>query len=164
MNNKRYILFVILWMGFIFYMSHQPAEISKAQSNKVIDIIKHINNSNSTNNSNKTNNSDKFINSFVIRKTAHMFLYASLSILMFICIYNGENMLKSIILSLVLCFLYACSDEFHQLFIVGRSGELRDVLVDFMGSSIGIFIISSIYSLKKLKYTRYTNINIKNTP
>ena len=26
------ILFAVLWMGFIFYMSHQPAKISSVQS------------------------------------------------------------------------------------------------------------------------------------
>ena len=129
MKKKRYILFVILWMGFIFYMSHQPADISKAQSNKVIEFVKEINNNTSTNNSHKTNHTDKFINSFVVRKAAHMFLYAFLSILIFIGIYNGKNNLKSIILSLGICFLYACSDEFHQLFIKGRSAEFMiDVL------------------------------------
>lgn len=147
MKKKRYILFVILWMGFIFYMSHQPADISKVQSNKVIEFVKEINNT-STNNSHKTNHTGKFINSFVVRKAAHMFLYAVLSILIFIGIYNGKNNLNSIKISLIVCFLYACSDEFHQLFIKGRSAEFRDVLVDFTGAIIGVFIISVIYKLK----------------
>ena len=60
-----------------------------------------------------------------------------------------DTKLKNIYtLTILISVLYSTTDEFHQLFIVGRSGEIRDVLVDFMGSSIGIFIISSIYSLK----------------
>ena len=45
---------------------------------------------------------------------------------------------RMIIYSLIFCFIYACSDEMHQLFINGRSGEIRDVLIDSIGAFIGI--------------------------
>ena len=31
---------------------------------------------------------------------------------------------------------YACSDEFHQLFIPGRAGLVSDVLVDSIGAML----------------------------
>ena len=74
MKNKIYILIAILWMGFIFYMSHQPAKVSKEQSNKVIHVIKKV----SKNEEIKNN-----INSFNIRKGAYMFLYFVLAIVLF---------------------------------------------------------------------------------
>ena len=55
----------------------------------------------------------------------------------------------------VFCFIYACTDEFHQLFIAGRSGEFMDVMIDTMGVLNGallalliIKIISSSFSNK----------------
>ena len=44
-------------------------------------------------------------------------------------------------LIILFCFLYAISDEIHQLFIVNRSCELRDVLIDMIGVLIGYFLI-----------------------
>ena len=35
-----------------------------------------------------------------------------------------------IITSILIGALYAVSDEIHQLFIVGRSCEIRDVIID----------------------------------
>ena len=135
MRKKICILFAVLWMGFIFYMSHQPAKISSVQSNNVVHVIKKV----SKNEGIKNN-----INSFIVRKGAHMFLFCVLAILFFI--------------ALLLAFLYACSDEYHQTFVVGRSGQFKDVLIDFSGAFIGILIVSLIVNLnifkKKIQVTK----------
>ena len=34
--------------------------------------------------------------------------------------------------------LYACSDEFHQLFVAGRAGRINDVLIDSAGAVLGL--------------------------
>ena len=44
---------------------------------------------------------------------------------------------KAYIYSLVIVFGYACSDEFHQLFVEGRSGQFKDVLIDTSGGVFG---------------------------
>ena len=49
-------------------------------------------------------------------------------------------MIYLLVLAIVLVMSYAISDEVHQLFIVGRSCEVRDVLIDTSGGSIGAFI------------------------
>jgi VanZ family protein len=36
--------------------------------------------------------------------------------------------------------LYAASDEFHQLFVPGRSGEVKDVLIDSAGAVTGALL------------------------
>lgn len=36
--------------------------------------------------------------------------------------------------------LYACTDEFHQLFVPGRSGQLTDVLIDSSGALAGALL------------------------
>jgi len=138
MKNKIFIILTIIWMMLIFYMSHQVVTVSSTQSNKVIHTIKKIT---------KNEEIKNKINSFVVRKGAHIFLFFILGILIFKSLYIGDNFLKSIFLALFLSFLYACSDEYHQTFIVGRSGEFKDVLIDFGGACIGVFIVSIISKL-----------------
>ena len=59
---------------------------------------------------------------------------------------------KKIIISLILGFIYACSDELHQTFVAGRSGEARDVLIDTSGVFIGICISYVIYRIYKKQF------------
>ncbi|CED94261.1 VanZ family protein [Romboutsia ilealis] len=149
MRKKSCILLVVLWMGFIFYMSHQPAKISSVQSDNVMHVIKKVSKSEGIKNN---------INSFTVRKGAHMFLFGVLGILFFGSVYNGDNILKSVFIALLLAFLYACSDEYHQTFVVGRSGQFNDVLIDFSGAFIGVLIVSLIVKLnifkKKIQITK----------
>lgn len=83
-----------------------------------------------------------------------MFLFCVLGILLFGSMYNGDNILKSVFIALLLAFLYACSDEYHQTFVVGRTGQFNDVLIDFSGAFIGVLIVSLIvkFNIFKKKY------------
>ena len=87
-----------------------------------------------------------------------MFLFCVLGILLFGSMYNGDNILKSVFIALLLACLYACSDEYHQTFVVGRTGQFNDVLIDFSGAFIGVLIVSLIVKLnifkKKIQVTR----------
>lgn len=81
---------------------------------------------------------------FIVRKSAHFIIYASLGF--FTAIHFGYYRLKKykqFLVSLLICFLYAASDEFHQLFVNGRSGQFSDVMLDTAGSFIGIIIVIS---------------------
>ncbi|WP_245575523.1 VanZ family protein [Alkalicoccus chagannorensis] len=40
--------------------------------------------------------------------------------------------------ALIICVVYAASDEYHQTFIPGRSGEVSDVVIDGIGAFVGI--------------------------
>ena len=40
-----------------------------------------------------------------------------------------------------LATFYAATDEFHQLFVAGREGSIRDVAIDSFGASLGILFI-----------------------
>lgn len=42
------------------------------------------------------------------------------------------------LLAIVLATLYGVTDEFHQLFVPGRSADRYDVLADFLGASLGV--------------------------
>lgn len=80
--------------------------------------------------------------SFLVRKAAHFTLYFVLGILSFL---NAEAFMicspsLKALFSLIFSVLYAASDEFHQLFVDGRAGQVRDVLIDGAGAVIGIAI------------------------
>ena len=91
---------------------------------------------------------------FIIRKTAHFSVYLILGILS-INLLSSFNIKRFIMFSSLFCFIYACTDEFHQLFVMGRSCEMRDVLIDTLGSFVGIFIYYKIklYINKRQKLT-----------
>lgn len=139
----------IIWMGLIYYMSNQSASISSSQSGGFINML-----SNLPIIGNTIKGLMKIgIAEFLIRKSAHMFLYFILAILIYMVFKNINNR-KAYLYSIIGCFIYACTDEIHQLFITGRSGEFKDVLVDTLGATIGlllVFIINKILNLRKNK-------------
>lgn len=49
-----------------------------------------------------------------------------------------QSRLGWIVIGLVM--LYGCSDEFHQLFVAGRSSRITDVLIDTCGGGIGLLL------------------------
>lgn len=130
-KNKISLLLVILWMIFIFVMSSFDASSSSNQSNFIIDIITSI-----------INIKDTGLLSLIIRKLAHFIEYFILGILVinFITRYD-----KKIIIAILLCIIYATSDEIHQIFVPGRSCRVMDILLDSFGSISGIII----YDLNK---------------
>lgn len=146
------IILIILWMGLIFVLSNDTAEESSKKSDGLIvrcvqDIIKR---------NLSTKEKEKVLKYLVkpVRKSAHFFLYFVLGILI-INLFKSFELFnyKMILLAILLCFLYACSDEIHQLFIKGRSCEVRDILIDTIGSLSGI----SVYYLFSKISVRKTN-------
>ena len=51
--------------------------------------------------------------------------------------------------TLIVASLYGMVDELHQLFVPGRSADVRDWLADFIGAVLGVIIIRII--LQKIK-------------
>lgn len=125
-------------MAIIFLFSNQQATISKNTSDEFIKST--ISAISYNNNININLIIDNY--SFIIRKIAHFMLYLVLGLFVYNVFKNNK---KRIIISLFICIFYACTDEFHQLFIVGRSCEIRDVIIDSIGSFIGILIYNYVY-------------------
>lgn len=123
-----------LWMGFIFYLSHQPgsasSELSSGLMADLISFAEVII---------PFQGLDTGILHHLFRKSAHFFAYFILGILCFIAMNKSiHRPLKVGVWAFLICVFYAISDETHQLFIPGRSGEIRDVLIDSGGSFVGI--------------------------
>ena len=150
--NKKIILWslVIIWMIVIFSFSSNVAEESSLKSRKIVSTIVDVVEKNKTKKEKK-----EIVEKIHIpfRKIAHGIEYAVLCILLLFALKTiNINNNKIYILALIISILYSISDEVHQLFISGRSGELRDVLIDTAGSTIGLFIfILGEKIIKKIK-------------
>ena len=80
---------------------------------------------------------------FDLRKYAHLgefCLLCLVSLPFFRYLVYGWNKLRIFLLDFLFCFLYACSDEWHQTFIPQRSGQFSDVLIDCAGILFGLFL------------------------
>ena len=54
---------------------------------------------------------------------------------------NANSLHKSLWQAWFVAFLYAVTDEIHQCFVPGRSGEIADVIIDSIGCLIGVAIM-----------------------
>jgi VanZ family protein len=96
-----------------------------------------------------------FDRTFVVRKSAHFFLYFVLGVLVFWCARGYEWSTKKVVVSSVfLCAFYAVTDELHQRFTAHRSPSMRDVLIDTVGASIGILCFILVNKLMCERRTR----------
>lgn len=81
--------------------------------------------------------------SFFERKAAHMFLYFTLALLVcFALCFFLQRSRRRILFSALVCALLASLDEYHQTMVPGRSGEVRDVLVDLCGACIALGLMA----------------------
>ena len=147
------IIVLILWMIVIFSFSSADANESTGTSDKVIGTMIEI--KDKITDSNTSIEDKNFIidnMSFIVRKIAHVTEYLILGLLMFNVLmqYNISNIYYAIIL----CVIYSCTDEIHQLFINGRSGSIRDVLIDSIGIIIGTYLYKLIFIKKDKKVVK----------
>ncbi|MBZ5200625.1 VanZ family protein [Planomicrobium chinense] len=125
---------VLLWMGLIFSLSHQPASESGEMSSGITEIVMET-----VEQVLPVAEADFDQFEHIVRKNAHFFIYLILGVLVIHALReSGVQSFRRICLAVGICVLYAMSDEFHQLFIAGRSGEVRDVMIDSSGAFVGI--------------------------
>ena len=77
-----------------------------------------------------------------IRKVAHFSIYMLLGFLMYLLVHTGYSVKEkaSAWQAVLYSFLYAVTDEVHQIFVPGRSGMVKDVAIDTLGASFGVAI------------------------
>ncbi|TBL81964.1 VanZ family protein [Paenibacillus thalictri] len=81
---------------------------------------------------------------FFIRKTAHFSIYFILAICVAFAL-QSKSKLRISLYTVVFCFLYACSDEFHQSITGDRTPLFSDVIVDTIGSVFGLILFLIIF-------------------
>lgn len=133
---------VLLWMAAIFTLSSQPAadsnKLSKGITEVVLEAIDNII-------PEKEFDVDDFNN--IIRKNAHFFAYLLLGGLVLNALRLSLNRSWGYraFIAVAICGPYAVSDEIHQMFVPGRSAQLRDVLIDTSGALVGIVISYALF-------------------
>ena len=138
MDIKKILIWIpaIIMAMLIFGFSKQDGEESTGLSYKAADIILTVCDKAGIVDYND-NNRDSMIESvqFPIRKAAHMTEYAVLSVLIMLAlIVDGLKGTRLPVISAIIATVFAATDEFHQRFVPGRYGCLRDVLIDAAGS------------------------------
>ena len=141
------VVLVIIWMGIIFMFSDTPSDKSNEGSLKISRyIVEKIYSDKSIIEKEKL--AKKF--NKPIRKVAHGSVYFLLAIFVnsVVCTIKKKLFICNLI-SIIICFIYACTDEFHQMFVLNRSPLIVDVFIDTFGALIGSLIFNLIY--KKIK-------------
>ncbi len=131
----------IIWMIIIFLFSNQSASISSNNSHSIIKntIVRVYKLFNSNPSEEEISNIIKKYD-YPIRKLAHFLEYFILGLLIFLTLKTYK--INNIYIMILICFIYACTDEFHQLFIIGRSGNFKDILLDSTGSICSILFFN----------------------
>lgn len=128
MKKRVFWTFItLILMVIIFLFSSENGEESSKTSGFIVDLLKFLS---------SWPNLEHFI-----RKCAHFTIYAALGVSSYLMIGTYSLTRKqSLKWAILLCFLYACSDEFHQSFIPNRSAQFSDVLLDTCGASLTILV------------------------
>lgn len=153
LNIIRTILIILLLGTFyiIFGFSSQTGEDSGKISTKISKFIINIVNKEKINDETTVHAVE-----VVVRKLAHFSIYMVVGCLLMglCCTYNLTTKQKFMI-SVIIGFLYACSDEIHQLFVSERTGKPTDVLIDTSGCFVGTLIIYNIWRIATNKNKRF---------
>lgn len=98
---------------------------------------------------------------FEVRKLAHFSLYLVLGILSLMTVRRLRKPAFAVrfppLTAIIFCALYAASDEFHQLFSEGRSGQITDVILDTSGAAVGCALaLLAAFVFRKVKTRKAT--------
>ncbi len=158
-KNKRLYnsILVVIWMIVIFCFSAQTGVKSTKTSNVVTSMVVNVTTNVSKQEITREEAKKKVEDStFLIRKLAHFTEYLILGILIIRLLRTyGKLNVRMIVTAIVICFLYAASDEIHQIFVLGRTAKVLDTLIDTSGASIGIIF----YCIFKNKWRNLSNDN-----
>ncbi len=139
---------VLLSMLSIYLFSSENAPASTSTSKKVVKEVVSI----VVKDEKKV---DKIVDKDIkyFRKLAHLIEYFILGLLLINVWADGKSDInyKYIILAVLIAFIYAASDEYHQTKILGRSGQFTDCLIDTFGSFLGALFYYIIFKVFRKK-------------
>lgn len=140
------------WIILLFYLSNENGAESTHRSMSAVRFIESI-------------FGEGVVTEIVVRKAAHITEYSILTIFSFCAVRftNRISVIKSyaespvklvksdnemyIAISLWLALLTAVVDEYHQLFVDGRDGSMKDVVIDAIGIVFVLIIIRIVFSI-----------------
>jgi hypothetical protein len=137
MRQKKYIylVFMLAVMALIFYFSSQNSDESGETSSAVLAwILEHT----------AFNGNVPEFAETLLRKAAHFSIYFVLGISSALTVSEWKPRRLIFLWSWLIPVVYACTDEFHQYFVPGRSCEFRDVCIDSTGALLGVALVRFI--------------------
>lgn len=153
------LILVLMWMITVFIFSSQDGVDTLNTSGAVISVIESTTNNTSelvSDNLGKTDNKNSLENKKykytysnkiqkIVRKNAHYFLYmiGGVFLSVFFCADSRYKAIKIkfAIYAIIVGIVYACTDEFHQRFVPGRTGSIKDVFIDSIGVITGVILV-----------------------
>lgn len=105
-RDKSKVVLLIVWLIVIYFLSSLPGQGTPA------DFL-----------------------TGVARKVAHFVEYAILMFIIFkvLRLIFKEVFSHALVIGIICSSIYALTDEFHQLYVLGRTGTIRDVMIDTLG-------------------------------
>lgn len=170
MKKKRVVvvsilaIIAILWILGIYKLSSMNTNNSNGKSSNIISIFiedtLEITNKYGITDSHpddaKLEKASQLLNA-PLRKVMHASVYFVLAfIVLFITnyLFHNKRFLISFIISLVVVILLAGFDEYHQTFVDGRTGSVKDVLIDTAGGIAGIVFYGTYYFVYSRGYKK----------
>lgn len=132
----------LLCMAFIFYMSSRSIEVSRSDSARFMAVFGLVE---QEEDAMEVSNREMMQLQNMVRKNAHLIIYAGLGALYFVSVYGyfGGIRVSGAIATLLTAF-YGATDEFHQIF-THRGAARGDVLIDMLGGLAGILLAGIIF-------------------
>ena len=157
-------ILVVSWMIVIFSLSSETGDVSAVRSQDLVSML---------NSSLKLYLSEAFV-----RKVAHVIEFLVLSILAYIAMFATKHIqsdvswntskliqMKSdnevyIAFALWVTALSSVADEYHQIFVSGRSASFFDVFLDMSGSIVLMVIIRVVVSIRVIVKNRKSLVDL----
>lgn len=165
---KKAIKIIILlalaigWMVCIYKLSGMNSSKSNGKSADILSIIiadtLDVTNDYGITNSHpddaKIERASRLMNS-PMRKVMHASVYFVLAFFLMILlniISNHKYYWLTLLIALVLSVVFALTDEYHQTFVTGRTGQIMDVVIDSMGAVVGLVFYTTYHFVYKIGY------------
>jgi VanZ family protein len=133
----KYWLPVVIWFGLIFFASSDQSSMQHS-SRLIAPLVRwlfpHA----------AVATVDQVV--YLVRKCAHVTEYALLALLFWRALrkpFRGDARpwsWREPRVAILLCAIYAATDELHQTFVPTRQGSVADVLLDTAGAGLGIIV------------------------
>lgn len=126
---------VLIWMFIIYAFSAQSAEESSRLSRGLSRYLYNF-----INRAIPKQLSMQSFNQF-LRSGAHFFIFFVLTLLLINAFrVSGYSDYKVLLYTIIIAIIYAAADEFHQLFVPGRTADIKDIFVDGFGIIFGMIL------------------------
>ena len=129
---RTYLVLTLVWLGMIFLQAFLPSDASYGESRAVLSIVHEV---------------LPGVSHRLLRLAAHFIEFFVLGIFMtntFRCA-RHFNLFKPLFFTLVA----ATCDETIKRFAAGRTPQIDDIWLDFLGAAVGVLIVWAISRLRK---------------